>query len=280
MKIFFSDIDGTFVQNQQIPPENLEAVRKIEAAGHRFVFVTGRGEMDTQRTLADGNFDCDYIFGNGAGYKLMGETPVLQHIIPRSDYDRFEEILKGNNAFYYIHTNEGIVMQHMDQIMHHFDYLGEVYRERFGEDRVEMWENRKIHFRERAHFVDDPFAYLRENEHVKAIKFELLNGEDDIRERVAAEATAEGYFAFNSVLINLEVVPPNTTKANGIKEYLRLFPDAEITYGFGDAMNDYDMYEVVDVGVAVANAFDAIKEIADVVLEGEEMGSYILRELL
>ena len=143
-----------------------------------------------------------------------------------------------------------------------------------------MWENRKIHFRERAHFVDDPFAYLRENEHVKAIKFELLNGEDDIRERVAAEATAEGYFAFNSVLINLEVVPPNTTKANGIKEYLRLFPDAEITYGFGDAMNDYDMYEVVDVGVAVANAFDAIKEIADVVLEGEEMGSYILRELL
>ena len=41
-KIFFFDIDGTLAMHGQIPPGNLEALRRLKEAGHLTFVCTGR----------------------------------------------------------------------------------------------------------------------------------------------------------------------------------------------------------------------------------------------
>jgi len=279
MKIIFSDIDGTFAKMGHIPPQNIKAVKELEAAGHRFVFVSGRGVAQIEPILKECNFDCDYIYGNGAGYRIMGENPKLEYFIDAGEYDQWEEIMLTNKAFYYMHTNKGIVMQPLEDIMHHFDTLQAVYLEQFGEKIAKNLDNRKVDFRATATFATNPFDYLRANPELKLIKFELLNGEQDIRQKIQQIATDLGYFAFSSVLLNLEIVPSLSNKGNGIQRYLSQFDHVEKTFGFGDAMNDLAMFEVVDCAVAMGDSSEQVKAICDITLD-EEMGDYILRELL
>jgi HAD-superfamily hydrolase, subfamily IIB len=279
MKIVFADIDGTFIKDREIPPENIEAVKFLEKSGNRFVFVSGRGEGQIEDILQQGGFDCDYIYGNGAGYRFLGEEPILQHYIPASEYDYWENLFVENKAFYTIHTTEGILMQPLEDISHHFDYLKDVYAEIYGIEMAQYLENKKNdYYGKKAIFAKNPFDYLREHLDVKLIKFELLNGEEDIRSNISRLASDIGYLAFSSVRINLEIVPALSNKGEAIKNYLTNFENVEKTYGFGDALNDLEMFEVVDVAVAVENAMEEVKEICDVILN-EEMGTYILREV-
>ena len=78
--------------------------------------------------------------------------------------------------------------------------------------------------------------------------------------------------------INLEIVPSQSNKGDAIQSYLDLFDDVTKAYGFGDALNDLQMFDVVDVSVAAANAMDEIKAICEVNLT-EDIGNYILNEI-
>ena len=280
MKIYFADIDGTFVKERKIPPVNIEAVKALEEKGHRFVLVSGRGINQIDDILKLGAFECDYIYGNGAGYKLLGEDPVLKYYIHANEYDYWEKLLTTHNAFYIMHTTIGLLMQPLSALEQHFNELKQVYKEIYGQDMADYLEGKKEnYYGKEANFAENPFDYLRAHPEIKLIKFELLNGNQHTRETIQKLAREYGYLAFSSVRINLELVPALSNKGSAIKNYLDMFNNVEHTYGFGDALNDVEMFEVVDTSVAVANALDEIKNMCDIVLD-EEIGDYILRETL
>lgn len=65
-----------------------------------------------------------------------------------------------------------------------------------------------------------------------------------------------------------DFVPDNGVKVNGIKkvlEHLKLDPGEAMA--FGDGNNDIDMIAYVGVGVAMGNAVDSLKEVADEVAD-------------
>ena len=280
MKIYFADIDGTFVKERKIPPVNIEAVKALEEKGHRFVLVSGRGINQIDDILKLGAFECDYIYGNGAGYKLLGEDPVLKYYIHANEYDYWEKLLTTHNAFYIMHTTIGLLMQPLSALEQHFNELKQVYKEIYGQDMADYLEGKKEnYYGKEANFAENPFDYLRAHPEIQLIKFEVLNGNQHTRETIQKLAREYGYLAFSSVRINLELVPALSNKGSAIKNYLDMFNNVEHTYGFGDALNDVEMFEVVDTSVAVANALDEIKNMCDIVLD-EEIGDYILRETL
>ena len=61
-----------------------------------------------------------------------------------------------------------------------------------------------------------------------------------------------------------EIVPKGCSKADGIRRILEeLNIPRENSLGFGDSMNDYDMIKYVGVGVAMGNADEPLKAVAD-----------------
>lgn len=81
----------------------------------------------------------------------------------------------------------------------------------------------------------------------------------------------------------IELLPKGCSKASGIEKLLEeLQLPREQSIAFGDSMNDYEMLQYVGVGVAMGNAVDRVKEIADRVTAPYDQGgiAQVLREYL
>ncbi len=72
-----------------------------------------------------------------------------------------------------------------------------------------------------------------------------------------------------------DVLPVGVNKAEGIKHYLENIDDNVMTYAFGDGHNDLEMFDLVDVAVAMDNADDLVKSRANVITKSsDEDGIY------
>ncbi len=72
-----------------------------------------------------------------------------------------------------------------------------------------------------------------------------------------------------------DVLPVGVNKAVGIKQYLEKIDHNVKTYAFGDGHNDLEMFDFVDVAVAMDNADDLVKSRADVITKSSnEDGIY------
>ena len=81
----------------------------------------------------------------------------------------------------------------------------------------------------------------------------------------------------------VEMVPHGCSKSDGIRRVLaELNLPREQSLAFGDSMNDYDMLQYVGVGVAMGNADEPVKAIADRVTAPYDQGgiAQVLREYL
>lgn len=86
---------------------------------------------------------------------------------------------------------------------------------------------------------------------------------------IAQDKALEPLLCFNELELEVtEISPRECTKRAGIKAVLdALGPDNGTVYGIGDASNDIALMEAVDVGIAMGNAPDFLKEKADYVTD-------------
>ena len=70
----------------------------------------------------------------------------------------------------------------------------------------------------------------------------------------------------------LEVYSKSAGKANGAKNFMDNFGFQRLI-AFGDNLNDIDMLKIADCGIAVENAFDEAKAVADLVIGSCESGA-------
>ena len=71
----------------------------------------------------------------------------------------------------------------------------------------------------------------------------------------------------------VDLIAASDGKADGIREYLRVMGIArEETMAFGDGLNDLEMLRLVQIGVAMGNAEDAVKTAADYVTASVDDG--------
>lgn len=87
--------------------------------------------------------------------------------------------------------------------------------------------------------------------------------------RIAQDKEIEPLLCFNELELEVtEISPRECTKRAGIKAVLdALGPDHGTVYGIGDASNDIALMEAVDVGIAMGNAPDFLKEKAGYVTD-------------
>ena len=110
---------------------------------------------------------------------------------------------------------------------------------------------------------DDFKKYVRDNPG-EVVKVNLYHRDTNSRDKNFARVNALGLSINFAEANNLEISPPNTSKATGLIElcdFLKI--DIAETVAIGDADNDKEILQTAGLAVAMDNASDEIKKLAD-----------------
>ena len=185
-------------------------------------------------------------------YDLEKEEIIYCAPIPNEVIDKVSEIAETSDVVVILQTTEAIAKKTDLDNLEHFHL--NVYKELLNSVATK---------------VDNVFEYCKQKGQ-SASKINIYHSTPEARE--ATKKILSKYdLVFNYAEGNsLEVSPANVTKGTGLTwlcNHLGFGINKAIDVG--DAENDMDAIATAGIGVAMANAIDKVKEIADVVLEND-----------
>lgn len=255
MKLIAVDVDGTLVNSEKkITPKTRDALIAAGKAGHKVVIVSGRPTAGVLSLAEELNFDefggllSNFNGGSITNY-ATGEL-IANHTL---DVDLAKEILA--------HTREldiDLIIPDGDRIISDKDskYL-EIERDLLNVNS-EVIEN----IRDEIDFAPNKLLFANDEE----ILDEIIPGlSEKFIDRTSQVRSTRYYY---------EIMPQGLSKGKSLLEIADHYGiDQADIIAFGDEMNDETMIEVAGVGVAMGNAVEPIKQIADyVTLSNDEDG--------
>lgn len=238
IKAVFFDIDGTLVsfKTHRIPESAERAIRALREKGI-LVFIASGRHLLSINNLGSLQFD-GYITLNG-GYCIAGKDQVIyKNSIPAEDITSLVRYMEEKEDFPCIFVHE-----HTLFLNHHNKDSREIFR--------------------MLDFPEPPIAPLRkasEGETLQLVAFFTKEQEEAIMKVMPhSEATR-----WNPLFT--DVVPRGSSKRVGIDKMLAHFGIAlDEAMSFGDGGNDVSMLQHAGIGVAMGNAEDEVKQVADYV---------------
>jgi Cof subfamily protein (haloacid dehalogenase superfamily) len=261
-KVIFLDMDGTILNHyNKVSIRTKEIIDDLRNDGI-FVFIaTGRAVEEIAELVPEG-FQVDgVITSNGmAGY--VGNEEVFKHSLELELVETIIEKARENKVYYELfpYGTSRVILNQDKQ------YVENEVRDP-KPDSVEMneWLSRKDAMKEKITWIDNIegngfskfYFFARTKEQINSWKNELdqLKKEKDFTTSTSSDN-------------NVEVMVANVNKATGIKQMLEHFNlSEEETLAIGDSNNDVQMLQFVRHSVAMKNASDQIKDIADDITE-------------
>ena len=240
-----TDLDGTLVRDDKtISAENLAAIEYFKENGGIFTFITGRslvvvGQVyDAVRPNAP--IGC---FNGGAVYDMENKKFLFQKTLPdgwlelvRLADEKMPDMsiqLCGFENCHFCKMNEA-----MERVM-----------------KIYNFPDIRSHYTE----VDEPIA-----------KFIFVHSEEEelvkLRNLFESHPHADRFQFVRSGAEYLEMIPKGLDKGDNLVKIANIMGvDLNRTIGIGDNENDISMIEKAGVGVAVGNAIDCAKEVANIV---------------
>lgn len=258
-KTVILDIDGTLLDDKlRISNKTVNLLRRINKKGISIIFCTGR-MLGSAKHIIEKYFESDkfpIVSYNGSLITLPDqETPIFHHFIEGNTSINIIEYLrrKGCHRQVYI-NNQLIVEEDNDQIKDYAVHAGMDY-----------------------HVVDNLTDLIKSGEKIDKI---LAIGKPEFLADIEKESQSlfsDKANIFKSFSIYLDYIPKTTNKGIAVLEllnYLHLDPKKTIMIGDGD--NDIFAFEVVGYSIAMANATEKLKQVADLCLEktNNEEGVY------
>lgn len=247
--VCFFDIDGTLAwQDPRLAQELPEGERDLSPYPNETVAQAIR------TFVANGNkaFICTGRTLSCIHPKLL-ELPWAGVVCLAGGYAELEGRIVRNAAI-----NPGL----LQRLAPYLEQSGEVIRFE-GIDRVVRMSADAPETYGYARTVGDAVTQL---EHYNAYKILMST---PLANRIAQDKELGPLLCLNELELEVtEISPRECTKRAGIKAVLdALGPDHGTVYGIGDASNDIALMEAVDVGIAMGNAPDFLKEKADYVTD-------------
>jgi Cof subfamily protein (haloacid dehalogenase superfamily) len=249
------DLDGTLLTDDKIiSPKTKEVLTKAKQAGHIVMIATGRPYRSSEMYYRELELNTPIVNFNGAfTHHPLDQSFGFYH--EPLDVNVAKEIVDACRSFQFYN----IIAEVMDDVYFHYhdEKILDIFR--FG--------NPKITTGDLAHFLkDSPTSMLihTEEDQLKRIRDHLSE--------VHAEKIEQRSWAAPWHVI--EIIKSGLNKAVGLKkaaDYYGIPVDRVIA--FGDEDNDLEMIEFAGHGIAMGNAIDQLKTIAnDVTLTNEEDG--------
>lgn len=237
IKAIFFDIDGTLVsyRTHQIPHSTFEALHKLKEKDIKVFIATGRGK-DGLAVLEDFPFD-GYITLNGQYCYIDEKTKIYENTIDKHDLQALLDYVE-KDPFPCGFTEEDT------------KYFN--YRDQRVDDLHAITHNDDHPAGDCSHVVDHKVYQV--------MCFVDEKKEKDLLKVMPHCIASRWYPTF------CDVSPIGGTKQLGIDKFLEYYHlDLSQTMAFGDGGNDKAMLEHVAVAVAMGNANEELKDIADYV---------------
>lgn len=247
-KLIAVDVDGTLVNsNGQITARTREALIAATKAGHEVMIVSGRatsGLRHQAKTLAFDKYGGVLSSFNGGELFDFKEKKVLAS--HKMDYDLAKEILEFSKDL-----DLELMIFDGDKIL--TDRPDGYYVKRESEI-IDMDIKPIKNLKNGLDFAPNKFLFAQDPDKIDKPAQKLMKKFGDVTEQVKS---SRFYY---------EVMPKGLSKGSSIIEACKIFGiDIKDTIVFGDEMNDISMFEVAGTGVAMGNAVESIKNIADYV---------------
>ncbi|MBD7913851.1 Cof-type HAD-IIB family hydrolase [Clostridium sp. Sa3CUN1] len=263
-KIIFFDVDGTLVDvrpsREYIPESTIRAIKETRKKGNLCFLCTGRSKAEIYPYILDVGFDG--IIGAGGGFVEIGDKILYHKQVSLNEVTHVVDFFDTNGFDYYVESNGGLyasknLIPRLERIIY-----GDLEND---PNAVKLKEESPSHFIEALkegydlHRTDvNKICFLEHD----AFPFETVYKEFE-KEFNVIHCTVP-MFGDNSG----ELSVPGVNKQYAIDKLIKhLNIPKENTYAYGDGLNDIDMLEYCQYGIAVGNAKEALKEIADEVTE-------------
>ena len=263
-KIIFFDVDGTLVDvrpaREYVPESTIKAVRETRKKGNLCFLCTGRSLAEIYPHILDVGFDG--IIGAGGGFVTIGDEMLYHKKVSDNDVHRVVDFFEENDYDYYLESNGGLFAS--ENLVSRLEMI--TYGDLENDEKA-----RKKKAEQPSHFITS----LIEGESMyrsDVNKICFLENKD-IPFRTIIDNFSDAFNVIHCTVPSFgddsgELSVVGVNKASAIEALINhLNIPQENTFAFGDGMNDADMLEYCHIGIAVGNAKEGLKAIADEVCD-------------
>lgn len=263
-KIIFFDVDGTLVDvrpaREYVPESTIKAVRETRKKGNLCFLCTGRSLAEIYPHILDVGFDG--IIGAGGGFVTIGDEMLYHKKVSDKDVNRVVDFFEENDYDYYLESNGGLFAS--ENLVSRLEMI--TYGDLENDEKA-----RKKKAEQPSHFITS----LIEGESMyrsDVNKICFLENKD-IPFQTIIDIFSDAFNVIHCTVPSFgddsgELSVVGVNKASAIEALINhLNIPQENTFAFGDGMNDADMLEYCHIGIAVGNAKEGLKAIADEVCD-------------
>lgn len=284
IKLVACDLDGTlFSSKMAVSQENAAAIQAAQQQGIEFLVATGRSPRESKGLLKDAHLRTGFINLNGALVFNRQNKLMVKHALPKTKAQAIVKILKDNNFYFEIITAEHVYSESISRRITNVAHLmvdlnpGMTFKEAINIAA----SNRSI-----VHITQvDSFKKLLADPKIEIMKIIAFDARGPVAfANVIKQINDLGNLVVtSSSATNIEINSWAAQKGIALLDYAKLrgIKQKEIA-AIGDNLNDKSMIEKAGVGVAMANAVPAIKELAQIITKSnnENGVAFILKKFI
>lgn len=273
--LYVSDLDGTLLgADSLVSARSRELLGQAISAGARFSLATARTPATVAGLLRGIDTPLPLVVMTGATLwdKRTGQYSHTRYI-PESEARKVVDIYRRSGFSSFVYTlSEGMI---------HIYHVGAMS----PQESAFMQERLASPFK-RFHIPTDGESKLPERLD-KVVLFYGMRPDalavpvhDEVARTVDCSPLCY-HDIYGPEIAVAEVFARESTKANGVRQLARE-AGAKRIVAFGDNINDLPMLRAADVAVAVANAVDEVKQVADIVIgpnTADAVPEFILSDL-